>query len=211
MTDKRAVFNALPPDVYCFADSTELCQKLLEAGARVIQLRAKTMNDEDFTILAHTMQKQVAEFPDAIFIVNDRVNVGLAIDADGIHIGQDDEAYDYVMKRVPETMIVGVSVVNVEQAIAAEQSGATYLGAGSVYPTSTKSDVEVIGVNMLRQIVEAVSIPVVAIGGISLENVDAIFRTGVRHAAVISAINNARSIKRRLSRFRKHIAATLAN
>lgn len=102
-------FKAARPRICFFADSLDLCGTLLEAGARLIQLRAKTAGDASFRRLARSMQESVRRYPDAVLIVNDRVDVALEIGADGVHVGQDDEAYGKVIGRVPPGMIVGVS------------------------------------------------------------------------------------------------------
>jgi thiamine-phosphate pyrophosphorylase len=186
--------------IYCFADNLPLCRKLLEGGANIIQLRDKTANDHSFARLAKDMLSLTKAY-NAILIVNDRVDIAIGIGADGIHIGQEDEQYREVIRRVPENMIVGVSVDTVGQAIDAEKAGATYLGAGAVFPTPSKSDAVLIGLETLSDIVRRVTIPVAAIGGITLENIREVAQTGVRYFAIISAINAAENIGARLKEF----------
>ena len=129
------------------------------------------------------------------FIVNDNVDIAKAMDADGVHVGQDDmEALDVRAKLGPDK-IIGVSAHTVEEALLAEKHGADYLGVGAVFPTSSKDDVDVLPYETLKAICEAVSIPVVAIGGISQKNVAKLAGSGICGVAVISAIYAAKNIQ----------------
>jgi thiamine-phosphate diphosphorylase len=143
-------------DVYCFADSLPLCRKLLEGGARIIQLRAKRLEDNAFFALASDMLALVKSYANALLIINDRVEIALRLRADGIHVGREDKDYREVIDGFPADTIVGVSVDTAEEAIAAEKAGASYVGAGSVFPTSTKPDAVVIGLPELERIVRSV-------------------------------------------------------
>jgi thiamine-phosphate pyrophosphorylase len=187
----REIFLRNPGRIYCFADSIALCRTLLEAGASVIQLRHKTADDSSFRRIAAEMLGLVRSFEDAVLIVNDRVDIALEIGADGIHVGQEDRDYREVVSRAPASMIIGVSARTPGLARAAADAGATYVGAGAVFATPTKPDAVVIGLPGLREVVAAVDIPVVAIGGIAAANLRAVLETGARYCAVISGINNA--------------------
>ncbi len=187
--------------MYCFADTPELCDRLLQAGARIIQLREKKLDDQRFYELGRAMLDRVRRFEGAVLIVNDRVDVALKLEAHGIHIGQEDEHYRRVIQKAPPSMIVGVSVDNAEQAGIAESAGADYLGAGAVFSTATKADAPVIGIDGLRSIVNAVGIPVAAIGGITLKNLPRVIETGARYYAVISELNSAPDISLRYREF----------
>jgi thiamine-phosphate pyrophosphorylase len=187
----RDIFLRHPGRIYCFADSAGLCSRLLEAGARVIQLRHKTADDLAFSRIAAEMQALVSTFEDAVLIVNDRVDIALDIAADGIHVGQEDLDYRQVVDRAPRSMIVGVSARTADLARAAEHAGATYIGAGAVFVTPTKPEADVIGLPGLQEVVAAVDIPVVAIGGITAENLTMVLEAGARYCAVISAVNDA--------------------
>jgi Thiamine monophosphate synthase len=107
--------------MYCFADTPDLCDRLLQAGARIIQLREKKLDDQRFYELGRAMLDRVRRFEGAVLIVNDRVDVALRLEAHGIHIGQEDEHYRRVIQKAPPSMIVGVSVDNAEQAGIAEK------------------------------------------------------------------------------------------
>lgn len=187
----REIFRRTRARVYCFADTPALCRLLLDAGARIIQLRHKTASDDEFREIAREMLVRVRDFEDALLIVNDRVEIALEIGADGVHVGQKDLDAREVVRRAPPGMIVGVSARTPDEARRAEAAGAAYLGVGSVFPTGTKSDARVIGLEGLRRVVAAVSLPVVAIGGITEASLREVLATGARFCAVISAVNQA--------------------
>ncbi len=161
---------------------------LLGAGIRIIQYREKdaptrTQYNEALQI------KQLCKQAGALFIVNDRIDVALAVDADGIHVGQDDMPAAIAKKYLPGK-IIGVSVRTEAEAAAAQADGADYLGAGAVFPTSTKQDSTFIGSAMLAAIARRSGIPVYAIGGITLDRLAELKAYDIHGAAVISAILN---------------------
>jgi thiamine-phosphate diphosphorylase len=197
----KSYFSYQAREIYCFADTLALCDKLLDGGAKIIQLRNKHLDDRSFYALAGTMLSHVRRHDNAILIVNDRVDIALEIDADGIHIGQGDENHHEVIRRLPDDMIIGISVSSVREALDAEHAGATYIGAGAVFSTSTKPDAEIIGLEGVSNIVSAVNIPVVALGGISLDNIRQVVQTGARYYGIISQINEAEDISARLNEF----------
>ena len=191
MRRSKDVFLQGPGRIYCFADSVALGRRLLEAGARVIQLRHKTADDAAFRELAAEMLACVRSFGDAVLIVNDRVDIAIEVEADGIHVGQEDLDFREVIRRVPGEMIVGVSARYPDPAQSAAAAGATYVGAGAVFATPTKPEAVVIGLKGLRAVVAAVAIPVVAIGGITHGGIRPVLAAGARYCAVISGINDA--------------------
>jgi thiamine-phosphate pyrophosphorylase len=195
------IFLRTPSRIYCFADTVELCRTLLNAGARIIQLRHKTADDAAFRRLAVEMLACVRALEDAVLIVNDRVDIALEIGAHGIHVGQEDLDFRQVARRAPASMIVGVSGRYPSEARAAAAAGATYVGAGAVFATPTKPEAVVIGLNGLQAVAAAVDIPVVAIGGINLETVRPVLETGARYCAVISGINDTPNPGAALRRF----------
>jgi len=183
-------------DVYFITDSSfgwtheQLTEMVLRAGIKVIQFREKNMSTKQMFETAKRLRKLTEDYG-ATFIVNDRVDLALAVDADGVHVGQDDLPAEVVREIFDG--IVGVSAHTVEEAKKAERY-ADYIGAGPVFPTKTKKDAkEPIGIEGLRKIVEAVSIPVVAIGSINRNNVVEVLKTGVAGVAVISAIASAKN------------------
>lgn len=162
-------------------------EKVLKGGATFIQLREKNLDEEHFLEEAKEIQKLCREYH-VPFVINDNVEIAAAIDADGVHVGQSDmEAGDVRAKLGPDK-IIGVSAQTVEQAIEAEKRGADYLGVGAVFPTGSKDDAIEVGKETLKAICKAVSIPVIAIGGIGAHNVGELAESGICGIAVISAL-----------------------
>lgn len=168
-------------------------REALEGGATAIQLRIKNASTREMIEVGKKMRKLCDDFG-ALFFVNDRLDVALATNADGIHVGKEDMPV-YMVREIAPNLIVGASARNPKEAKDAEKQGAHYIGAGSVFPTVSKDDAIVIGLETLRLIVESVSIPVVAIGGINHSNVMEVMKTGVDGVAVISAIMGAKDIR----------------
>ena len=175
----------------------ELAKMALEAGVRIIQFREKNMSTKRMFEIARRLRKMTDEYG-ATFIVNDRVDLALAVGADGVHVGQDDLPAEVVREIFDG--IIGVSAHTVDEAKRAERF-ADYLGVGPVFGTKTKKDAkEPIGVEGLRRIVRSVSIPVIAIGGINRSNVLEVLKAGVAGVAVISAIAGAKDPKEEAKR-----------
>lgn len=162
-------------------------KEALDGGATCIQLREKQLDEENFLKEAIEIQKLCKQYH-VPFIVNDNVDIAKTMHADGIHVGQSDmEALD-VRKELGKDVILGVSAQTVEQAKKAEAHGADYLGVGAVFPTGSKDDADDVSHETLKAICEAVSIPVIAIGGITQDNVKELAGSGIVGIAVISAI-----------------------
>lgn len=169
-------------------------EKALQGGATFLQLREKSLDDDIFLAEAKGIQKLCKKYQ-VPFVINDNVDIALAIDADGVHVGQSDmEALD-VRKRLGPDKIIGVSAQNVQQALLAQKHGADYLGVGAVFPTGSKDDAEDVSFETLKAICQAVDIPVIAIGGITKENVSELKGSGICGIAVISAIFAQKDIK----------------
>lgn len=165
----------------------EQVEETLKGGTTFLQLREKNLSDEEFKSEAEEIKKICAEYK-VPFVINDNVELAKEIDADGVHVGQDDMNASNVRQIIGNDKILGVSVQTVEQAILAEKQGADYLGVGAVFSTSTKSDAIEVPYEMLQKICSAVKIPVVAIGGINKSNVNQLAKSGICGIAVISAI-----------------------
>lgn len=159
----------------------------IEAGATFVQLREKNISFDEFVLEAVQLKKLTDQYG-IPFVVNDNVEVALAANANGVHVGQSDRDAREVRALIGKDKIMGVSAVTVEQAVLAEQSGADYIGVGAVFATSTKKDADVVPLETLKKICKAVSIPVVAIGGICEENILQLKGSGVDGVAVISAV-----------------------
>ena len=172
----------------------EVVRESLDGGVTMLQLREKTLEEGAFLEEARALQALCRE-RHVPFIVNDNVDIARAMGADGVHVGQSDmEALDVRAKLGPDK-IIGVSTHSVEEALLAEKHGADYLGVGAMFPTGSKADVQELPYETLKDICAAVSIPVVAIGGISHENVAKLAGSGICGVAVISAIYAAKNIK----------------
>ena len=168
-------------------DLVDQVEETILAGTTIVQLREKELSDKDFLAEAVKIQS-VCQKHNIPFIINDNLEVAIACGADGIHVGQSDLAANQVRERLGKDKIIGVSAQTVEQAILAEQMGANYLGVGAVFSTSTKLDASDVSFDTLKQICKAVSIPVVAIGGINAHNLLQLSGSGVNGVAVVSAI-----------------------
>ena len=165
----------------------QVVRESITGGATLIQLREKNLGYEVFKYEALEIQRLCREH-DIPFIVNDNVNLAREVDADGVHVGQEDMDAGSVRRLIGAGKILGVSVRTPEEAVRAEAQGADYLGAGAVFHTGSKSDAVDITHEALREICSAVKIPVVAIGGITLKNARELAGTGIAGLAVISAI-----------------------
>lgn len=159
----------------------------IKGGSTFIQLREKKLDEEHFLEEAKEIKELCKKYR-VPFVINDNVDIALAMDADGVHVGQSDMEAGMVREKLGPDKIIGVSAQTVEQAILAEQKGADYLGVGAVFPTGSKDDAVEVSHDTLKAICEAVHIPVIAIGGISTGNVMELSGSGICGIAVISAI-----------------------
>jgi thiamine-phosphate pyrophosphorylase len=172
----------------------DAAQKAINGGAKVIQLRDKHHSKGELLAIAQKL-KDLCRESNVLFIVNDHLDIALACGADGLHIGQDDFPLYVVREELPIDKVVGLSTTTLAQAQKAEAEGADYVAVGSIFPSPTKASATVVGLERLCQIKQAISIPVVAIGGINRENIAGIMAAGADSAAVISAVLNQRNIE----------------
>lgn len=173
----------------------EQVEESILGGVTCVQLREKELDQESFLSEAKKMKSLCNKY-NIPFIINDSVEIALEIGADGVHIGQLDQNAKEVRQKIGNSMIMGVSVQTVEQAQAAEGEGADYLGVGAVFSTTTKLDANAVSLSTLKEITSSVEIPVVGIGGISLENIHQLQNCGLAGVAVVSGIFASASIKR---------------
>ena len=173
----------------------EQVEDALKGGATCVQLREKELDEDAFLQEALEM-KALCEKYHVPFFVNDNVEIAVKCKADGIHVGQSDMATAKVRQTVGEDMMIGVSVHSVEEALAAVKNGADCLGVGAMFSTSTKADANVLTKEVLKEICDAVDVPVVAIGGISKGNMAELKGTGVDGVALVSAIFAAEDIEK---------------
>ena len=171
----------------------EQIKEALENGVTCVQLREKNLDEASFIEEAKKISVLCRQY-NTPFIVNDNVNVAIASNADGIHIGQEDMGLKDVREIVGENMIIGISAHTVEEAKFAQENGADYIGIGAVFETSTKNDVDVIPYEKVKSICDAVDIPKVAIGGINAENILKLKGSKIDGVAVVSAIFGAKDI-----------------
>ncbi len=207
-------------DLYVITDTVlshgrsalEIARAALEGGADAVQLRDKSSPAFNLCRLVSEIQPQARKFG-ALLVVNDRVDVALVCGADGAHVGQEDLPAREARRLLPRPVVLGVSAGSREEARRAEKEGADYLGVGPVFPTPTKPDTgEALGIERFSEIARAVAIPVVAIGGITLETVDQVIGAGAAGAAVVSAVvaaddmaGAARALKRRIAEARRRM------
>ena len=178
----------------------EAVEESLKGGTTCLQLREKKLDAECFLEEARQL-KPLCRSYGVPLIINDNVDVALKSDADGVHIGQSDGDIAATRARIGNK-ILGVSASTVEEAFEAERAGADYLGVGAIFPTNSKNDAESVSFSTLRDICNAVSVPVVAIGGITINNVSLLTDSGICGIAVISAIYAQKDIQTATERLR---------
>ena len=170
----------------------EVARQVIHGGARTIQLRDKTVSKAELLPIAHQLRKLCAEH-NVLFIMNDYLDVALETDADGLHVGQGDLPVKVARKLLPMGKILGCSTTTVEQAVTAQSEGADYVAVGSMYQTLSKETAKVVGLERLRQVRQVISLPLVAIGGITEDNASEVIAAGADAVAVISAVLGAES------------------
>jgi len=188
-----SLYAILDPEQTKRSDPEAILRQLLAGGAKIVQLRAKTMAPRDFLQLARSA-RSLSRSRDCRLIINDRADIALTSDADGVHLGQEDLPL-HAARKIMGQKLIGISTHDVNQAKEAERGGADYIGFGPMFGTMTKATgYAARGVEMLRQIRSAVRLPIVAIGGIKEENVQEVWRAGAESAAIISDILGATDI-----------------
>ncbi|WP_373484384.1 thiamine phosphate synthase [Acetobacterium sp.] len=180
---------------------TDQVEETLKGGATFIQLREKDLDFDAFVKEARAIKKLTDAYQ-IPFVINDAVEVALAVDADGVHVGQDDMDAGELRKQIGDK-IIGVSADTVELAIKAEADGADYIGVGAIYSTATKTEAEVVAFETIAAICEAVTIPVVAIGGLNETNIHTLKGTGVDGVALVSAIFSKADISKATKELRQ--------
>lgn len=166
----------------------ECVEEAIKGGVTIVQIREKDASTREFYNIAKEI-KEVTDKYNIPLIINDRLDIALAVDAAGVHLGQSDMSIEVARKILGEDKIIGISSGNLEEALEAEKSGADYLGLGAVFYTGTKKDIdEPIGLDGLKEITNKIKIPSVAIGGINKDNTAEVMKTGVNGISVISAV-----------------------
>lgn len=182
-------------DVLKGRDLKKAVEESILGGTTLVQLREKNVSSKEFYEIAKDI-KSITDKYNVPLIINDRLDIALAIDAEGLHIGQKDLPASLVRKIIGEDKILGVSVNNIEDALKAQRDGADYLGVGAIFPTKSKKDAENTSIQTLKEIKNVVNIPIVAIGGIKETNIQKLKGTNIDGVAVISAILGKEDIKK---------------
>jgi thiamine-phosphate pyrophosphorylase len=181
---------------------TEIAEKACSAGARILQYREKHAGRREIVKTAHEIRKITGKYG-TLFIVNDFIDIALIVKADGVHLGQDDIPIAEARKIVPAGFVIGRSTHSLEQAIEAEQQGADYIGSGPVFATPTKEDYIPIGIDTVKQVIQTVRIPVVAIGGLTLDNISELQKIGVKNFAMVRAYQkNTAEVVRKINQLK---------
>jgi thiamine-phosphate pyrophosphorylase len=167
-------------------DHIKVASDAVEGGARIVQYRDKESSRKDMLRISDEI-REITRRSGSLFIVNDFVDIALMSQADGVHLGQDDIPIVRAREMVPRDFVIGISTHSLEQAIEAEKSGADYIGIGPVFATPTKVNYSTIGISVVKKVIENVSIPVVAIGGLNLENFDGLIEIGCKNVAMLRA------------------------
>ena len=169
-------------------------ESALKGGITCFQLREKHLAFDEFLAEAKEAKKLCSKY-NVPLIINDNIDIALLSGADGVHVGQDDMNISEARKIAGESLVIGVSAHNVEEALLAEKNGADYLGSGAVFGSQTKSNVRTLPLETLRNICSSVKIPVVAIGGINKDNISRLSGSGISGVALVSAIFGATDIE----------------
>ena len=171
-----------------------IIEEAIKGGTTIVQLREKTASTKEFYDLALKVKEITSKYGVPL-LINDRIDIALAVDSEGVHIGQDDMPADIAREIIGEDKILGVSASTVEEAKKAEIDSADYIGSGAVFPTATKDDADSVSKEELKEIVDSIDIPVVAIGGITVENAHTLKGSGIAGFSVVSAIMSAEDPK----------------
>lgn len=171
-----------------------IIEEAIKGGVTVVQIREKDADTLEFYNISNKV-KEICSKYNVPLIINDRIDIALAIDADGVHIGQSDMPIKIARKLIGNDKILGISAHNLEEATDAEENGADYLGVGAIFSTSTKKDANDVSIDTLKEITSNVDIPTVAIGGINLDNIEKLKDTHISGISVVSAIMNAENPK----------------
>ena len=176
-------------------DEVEVAAAAIRGGARVIQLRDKQRSKSELLTMARRLRDLCGE-KGALFIVNDHLDIALAVNADGLHLGQDDLPLAEARRILPMDMLVGCSTHSTAEAVRSQTNGADYVAGGSIYPTTSKEKFKLVGLDTLRRTRSKVSVPLIAIGGVNHTNVQEVMKAGADSVAVISAVLGADDVEK---------------
>lgn len=189
-------------------DFLKKVEEACRSGVTLVQLREKECSTREYYELAKKV-KNITDTYQIPLIIDDRVDICIAVDASGVHIGADELPVEVVRNMIGNDKILGVTAKTVERALEAEKNGADYLGVGAIYPTTTKVITQPTSIKMLKAIATTVSIPIVAIGGIKEDNMEPLEGTGIAGVAIVSEIMKADNIQEKCQSLRKKVAKIL--
>ncbi len=191
-------------DIYPVTGQTSLrfLGAVLQGGAKIVQLRNKNLSKRELFDLAQRY-RQVTQKYKALLIINDHLDIALGVSADGVHLGQADLPLK-IARRIAPDLIIGVSTHNLEEALAAEKDGATYINIGPIFKTETKK-IKPVGTEIIGQISRRIKTPFTVMGGINLSNLDQVLEAGAKRVAVVSALTRANDPEEETRRFIKKI------
>jgi len=204
VAELKGLYVILDTQVLGDKDIIDAATRTIRGGAKILQLRDKHQEKGNLLTTAQKLKDLCAK-SNILFIINDHLDIALAVDADGLHVGQEDLPFSIARRELPIDKVIGCSAKTPEQARKAAAEGADYIAVGSIFPTPTKKEAIVVGIERLRQIKQEVSIPVVAIGGINKDNVGEVISAGAVAAAVISAVLNQKDIEEATRQMAKEI------
>lgn len=193
MIDKLKLYLVTDSEILKGRNFYKSIEDALRGGVTMVQLREKDCLGKEFLDKALKLRELTRRY-NAAFIINDRVDIAMLCEADGVHVGQDDIPAARVRKLIGDNMLLGVSARNLEEALEARKAGADYLGVGAMFTTSTKLDAEYVTLEALKEIQSVVQLPTVLIGGLTLENIDTFKECNIDGYAVVSAILGAENI-----------------
>ena len=189
-------------DILKDRDFYKCIEDAIKSGVTMVQLREKNIDGKEFLEKAIKLRELTRKY-NVTFIINDRIDIAMLADADGVHIGQSDIDAISARKLLGNDKIIGVSARNLEEAIVAKESGADYLGIGAMFSTSTKKDAKIVSFDTLEEIIKKVDLPFVLIGGITLDNVEKLERFNPDGYALVSSILEADNICKRVEEWCK--------
>ena len=184
-------------------DFYKCIEEAIKGGVKIVQLREKSLSTKDFFIKALKV-KEICKNYGALFIINDRLDIAQAVEADGVHLGQSDMPIEKAKEILKNKFLIGVTARNVDEAIKAELEGADYIGSGAIFGTSTKDNAKKLEMEDLKKIVNSVKIPVFAIGGININNVWILKNIGLQGICSVSGILSEKDCKKAVENILKN-------
>lgn len=182
-------------NICCGLDVIDVVRLAISGGCDVIQLRDKSLNIRQLLKCAHQL-RILTRRTKTLFLINDRVDLALACDADGVHLGQNDLPISIARRILGRDKLIGISTHSLKQALCAQEEGADYIGVGPIFQTPTKPDYPPVGLGLLREVKKRLKIPFFAIGGIDIHNIEKVISAGAEKVAVVRAVFCARDVQK---------------